>query len=106
MGKPIIKLGDYYLEWSTIVDAPVTFGMSLEDFKEYYRWQYGEQGMSELDMRLKRVDAKGTSSFNDVDVDDTISWNRAGPDESCLSRDELYQAYCLVKPIRDGWLPR
>jgi hypothetical protein len=41
MGRFICKFEDkddvYYLEWSTVVDAPVTFGMSLEEFKEYYR---------------------------------------------------------------------
>jgi len=26
MPRYIIKLEDYYLEWSTVVDAPVTFG--------------------------------------------------------------------------------
>jgi hypothetical protein len=26
----------YYLEWSTIVDAPITTGMSLQEFKQHY----------------------------------------------------------------------
>ena len=106
MGKPIIKLGEYYLEWSSVVDAPVTFGMSLEDFKEYYRMMYGEQGMRGLDERLARVATKGTSDFADPDVEATISGNRAGPDEARLTQEEIFITYCLRKPLKDwgGWI--
>jgi len=106
MGKFIVKLGEHYLEWSTVVDAPVTFGMSLAEFKEYYRWENGERGMKELVARLERVEKKGTSSFTDVDAEDTISINRAGPNETELTRHEIHQAYCLRKPVKGGWLPK
>lgn len=39
MGRAIIKLNDgkrdWYLEWSTVVDAPVTYGMSLKGLKAH-----------------------------------------------------------------------
>lgn len=104
MGHYIIKIEDYYLEWSTIVDAPITFGMKLEDFVDYYAQWYGESSISGLDDRLARVEKNGTSSMIGKTLDELISGNRAGPDKSCLTKDELYQAWCLRKPIRGGWM--
>ena len=72
----IIKLstprGDRYLEWSTIVDAPVTYGMPLDEFTAYYRDQYGAEGMRALPERMARVEAKGTSDRISRDVADTV----------------------------------
>lgn len=56
MGRYILKIKDHYLEWSTVVDAPVTFGMLLPEFKEYYRDEYGRDGYRELKHRLERVE--------------------------------------------------
>ena len=105
MGRPIIKLGDYYLEYSSIVDAPIMFGLTLEEFKDYYRTKYGTSGMDGLGARLERADLYGTSYLEKQNVGDAISCNRAGPDNSELTEEEIYQAYCLRKPIRDGWIP-
>jgi hypothetical protein len=85
---------DYYLEWSTIVDAPVTYGVSLDEFKEYYKTQYGSHGFKDLDERLERVEAKGTSSQIDENINDLIEGNRAGVDEEELTYDEIVREYC------------
>lgn len=85
-GQPI------YFEWSTIVDAPVTYGMTLEQFTEYYQEQYGRQGMFDFEERMKRVEAKGTSAHNYRDVEEVIAANRAGPDEKALSKEELVKS--------------
>lgn len=61
MGRLIAKLGNHYLEWSTVVDAPVTFGMTLEEFREHYREQYGAASMAELEQRLARVEGSTDS---------------------------------------------
>jgi hypothetical protein len=84
----------WYLEWSTIVDAPVTYGMSLEKFKEFYQAEYGRSSLSELATRLERVEAKGTSSFMHDSAEDVMDWNRAGKDGSSLSRQQLIDVYC------------
>ena len=91
MGRYIVQLDSYYLEWSTIVDAPVTWGMSFSAFQDYYLREYGESGFEELDSRMKRVVKKGHSAFGDFDID----FNRAGTDEACLSRDEIIEWYCV-----------
>lgn len=51
---------DYYLMWSTIVDAPITWGMALEQFKNWYLRECGK--IEELNERLKRADKKGISA--------------------------------------------
>lgn len=85
---------EYYFEWSTVVDAPVTFGMSLEEFKEYYKERYGLEGLKGLPERLERVEEKGTSSRVDESVQTLFEHNRAGPNESCFTFEEIVDWYC------------
>jgi hypothetical protein len=103
MARFIVKLHEHYFEYSTIVDAPVTMGMSRAEFDEYYQDVYGTNGMRDLPERMERVEAKGTSAHGDKDAADTLFLNRAGPDETELTVDEIYQAYCLMQPVR-GWI--
>jgi hypothetical protein len=100
MPRYIVKLThgaqDYYLEWSTVVDAPVTYGMPLEEFREYYRDEYGRVGEEDLAQRLARVEATGTSCrYPDSTADSVVEGNRAGPGETCLSKQEIIRRYCL-----------
>lgn len=96
MPNYIIKLTKdpkvWYLEWSTVVDAPVTFGMSLKEFKSYYREQYGAASMRELDMRLERVERLGTSSLLGHTVQELISTN-----PKKLTLDEIIEWYCVKR---------
>jgi len=80
------------------VDAPVTYGMSLEEFREYYRDEYGRRSMEALDERLVRVEEKGTSSQIHASVDDLLQNNRAGDNEACISKQEIIRKYCLECP--------
>ena len=100
----IVKLHDHYFEYSTIVDAPVTFGMLLPDFEAYYRERYGSEGMAELPERMARVEHSGTSALGDMSSEKLMSGNKAGSNEANLTLDELYRAYCRREPIRDGWV--
>lgn len=89
---------DWYLEWEidleTGVHAPVTPGMTLDDFKRYYSNRYGPRRLlpGELDKRLERVDAKGTSAF-DYTLDELIASNRAGKDGTRLTREQIVDWY-------------
>jgi hypothetical protein len=101
MGRFICKVTDpqdnkdYYLEWSTVVDAPVTWGMTLEKFEEYYREEYGRRSMDfEFIERMDRVEKKGTSSRLDDSFDDVISCNRAGKNDTNLTKEQIIDAYC------------
>lgn len=93
MPRYICKLDDMYFDWSTVVDAPITFGMTLEEYKEYYKSEYGNLSISsgEFDRRMKRVEETGTSSLLDKSIDSVIKGNRAGPKESELTKNQLIE---------------
>lgn len=75
---------DFYLEWSTVVDAPASPPMSLVEFTAYYRERYGAERAERPPLRMERVHATGASERGVDNVTDTVGFNRAGPDESCL----------------------
>jgi len=89
----------YYLEWSTIVDAPTTYGMSLEKLRKFVEEERGRYGIEELEKRLKRVEQKGTSAHdNYITVDFLIAGNRAGEGNRKLSKKDIIEKYCLNRP--------
>jgi len=93
MGRFIIKIKDRYFEWSTVVDAPITNGMTLDELHAHIKEEYGKQGLESLPERLKRVEACGTASYLDKTVTDTIRGNRAGPKGKYLSAKQIYATY-------------
>lgn len=98
MPRFIVKLetphGPRYMEWSTIVDAPVTYGVTLEQFEAYYRERYGTEGMKELPDRLRRVAITGVSADGYASVAGLISCNRAGEDDTCMTLAQIIEHYC------------
>ena len=94
MPRHIIKLRDKYLEWSTIVDAPLTPGLTLEQLQEHIGNKYGLDRLKYLPSRLERVEKYGTSKLEGVSVADLIAGNRAGENETRLTEDEIYEQYC------------
>lgn len=97
MAKTIIKIKDRFCEYSTIVDAPVTYLLTREQFVAYYKEEYGDHGFEELASRMARVDAKGTSSHLEDSMEETIALNRAGPKGETLTADEIYEKFKYVK---------
>lgn len=89
----IVKLEDKYCEWSTIVDAPISYFLNLKDFKQYYKEKYGSHGMGEVTERLKRADRKGTSSLIHESAEDVVQSNRAGKNETHIEIPELLKQY-------------
>lgn len=106
MPRYIVKLPcdgeDFFLEWSSIVDAPVTYGMTLEEFETYYKEMYGQQGMQNLPERMARVNESGTSDAISRDpVKEWLEYNRAGEDESQLTFEEIIDEY-VRQPRAEG----
>jgi hypothetical protein len=93
MGNPIVKFEGSYLVWSTVTDAPVTFGMTRDELIDWYRYEFGRAGVRELTPRLARVDEKGTSAIDEPDADATVWLNRAGPRETHLHRHEMIEFF-------------
>lgn len=103
---------DYYLEWSTVVDAPVTYGMPLEEFESYYRIRYGtsqterytfgkEVAPSELDKRMERVEKFGTSCVYGTSFESMASGNRAGDNEEELTFEQIVDKFIRNRPGDD-----
>jgi hypothetical protein len=87
MGRFIAEFGGKYLEWSTVVDAPLTNLMDLAELKAYLKSEYGQSGLDDLPTRLARVEKQGTSALNGVSKADLLHWNRAGEGESHLTTE-------------------
>ena len=103
MGTYIVKIPcdgiDYYLEWSSIVDAPVTYGMTLDEFMSYYKSEYGNNGLRGLDKRMKRVNETGTSdTVSRRPLNEWIRGNRAGDNEAELTLDQIANEYIRNRP--------
>ena len=96
MARYICKITDaednkvYYFEWSTVVNAPVTHGMSLEEFRQYYEKEYGRSEMDGLERRLQRVEQNGISAIGE-DLDELLARNHAGENGKKMSKKEILE---------------
>ncbi len=97
MGRAIIKIKDRYFEWSTVVDAPVTYGMTLDELRTYIKEEQGRIGLEDLEANLKRIEEVGTS-YRFTTADEVISGNHAGLDGTYLTKDQIYDSYAFAKP--------
>lgn len=79
MGRGIVKLAeDEYVEWSSIVDAPVSYVVDRET--AVGAWS---------EERVDRADRNGHSYRDGFGLEG----NRAGEDERELTRDEIRERY-------------
>lgn len=98
MSRYILKVEDQYLEWETMVDAPTTFGMSLEEFTKYYQEEYGRRAMKyEFESRMQRVEERGNSSVIGQTTDDILNINHAGKDGTTITKEQIIQYYVRDK---------
>lgn len=99
MPKFIVHHEGFFFEWSTVVDAPTTYGMKRDEFEEYYRDQYGAEGMKDLPARMDRATSNGTSAaYRPMTARELISVNRAGPGETDIPFEEVIRIYCHERP--------
>ncbi len=83
MGRWLVKVGeDRFLEWSSIVDAPVTPIMTKDELLDWLRDRYGSYGVEQAEERMAR--AMPLSE---------IGWNRAGPREESLTPEQIIERY-------------
>ncbi len=86
---------EYFMDWSTIADGPITDGMKEGEFREYYAKEYGDYSMEGLSDRLERARISGSSSRLSVSLEDFLGYNRAGENETCLTLDQIVQKYIV-----------
>jgi len=87
MGRYVAKLGeDAYCEWSTVVDAPLSWVMGRDRAVDHW----GED-------RVSRADHNGTSIIDGYPAGETpeqiVAGNRAGPGESELTVEQILVEY-------------
>ena len=99
----IYKLGDdEYVEWSSVVDAPVSHLMTRDEMFEHLfdrdagtRPEEEETERRKIEARLQRADATGTSFMWEEEPRtpaQLVAYNRAGPREGKLSYKALMAA--------------
>jgi hypothetical protein len=89
----ILKIQNFYLEYSTVSDCPSSRGMDREQIRDYLLKRMGTTNEILIDEFLRCADETGTSTLESLDS--VLFLNRAGLDETCLTIDEIYQYYCL-----------
>lgn len=90
-----------FLEWSTVVDAPTTYGVPRGEFDEYARKQYGNHYFeTEHEARMELAVQNGTSSRvpRPTSFEELIAHNHAGPDGACLSLEEIMAEFGQLPP--------
>lgn len=92
MPQYILKIEGRYLLWSTVVDAPITFGASREGIAAEIESLYGTEVRRDHEARMDRVERTGTSAIGES-AESVMRHNRAGPKESDLSLDEIAEFY-------------
>lgn len=95
MGEYICHHDGHFFLWSSIVDAPVTFGMTRHEFEEHWRDEYGRRGLEDLGPRIERALAKGTSSMLHPSLLALTRFNRAGFKGNTLTFDEIIRIYLV-----------
>jgi len=88
MGKPIFILDGKFFVWSTVLDTPITPGLTMGQLEEFIFSEEGEIGLATLPARLDRVAEKGTSSQEHDSVEDLLFLNCMGQKGGRLPVDE------------------
>lgn len=80
-----------YILWSTVVDAPVTYGMVRSELDDYMRSEHGSRYMEEQHaLRMARVEKSGTSAMlGSGRFEDLIVGNHAGKDGQEMTLEEI-----------------
>jgi hypothetical protein len=98
----IIKMKQFYMEYSTVCDAP-SRGMTKEQIKHHLISRHGAGALTWAIESIVQVDRTGTSDENQS-LRDVLFLNRAGRDETILTAKQIYDYYCVnqcngVKPL-------
>lgn len=66
------KLKDYYMEYSTDNYSPVSSGMNISSFKNWYKHTYGNTEYDNLKEKLLLVESNGCSGLYPYDTVESI----------------------------------
>ncbi len=86
MPRYIVKHNDLYGEWTTISDGMASWFVPLELFKKEYKEEHGNSGMRDLDGRLERVEAYGSSSRFEESFQDLVDVRNLNHPQTTVER--------------------
>lgn len=93
---------EVYVIWSSIVDAPVTYGCTMKQIKNFWKEEYGRSGLESLEHALQ----SGAKRIFTIQEASTV--NRAGKGETHLTVAQIVDYYFVRKgkgPQPVGWDP-
>jgi hypothetical protein len=102
MGKAIFRVDDNgeerFLVWLSTVNAPATFACTPEEIIEIFVEDAREDATWMAKNMIDRARATGSSSrMGYVTLADVVAANRAGPNGSALTEDEIVEFYVRRK---------
>lgn len=101
MAQPIIHHNGAYNVYDEVTGLPLfKRGLSEQELTVYIEHEYGQQGLNALPERLKRARAQGTSSVDCPSLEDQLSTNRVGDNETPLSSQAFIRQF-LTAPQPD-----
>ena len=83
-------------------DSPTTWGLTEAEAYAQALFEKGESGVA----HWRNAPARASERLAEEGADyyaNILSCDRSGPGEDALTAEEIYQAYHLREPIRDGW---
>ncbi len=91
MAYIIVKLADdKYIEWSTVADGPVTYVCTRKQMGEHLTHTARDESDNyQVEQRLERADKYGSSLHKPTTAQEILAGNRAGPNESELTLDQI-----------------
>ena len=92
MGQSIVKIKDKYLVWSSVVDAPITYGMTRAAVLAWLRDEHGRSSFDYWQRAVAETDADPAEKIKDA-----IIGNRAGKNEQPINADGVYRRYVELR---------
>lgn len=102
MGRCIIKLDGKLMEWTSVSDGPASLLLTEEQFRRYWREEYGRSRWHELAEILIKVQKRGTTALS-YTVDQIIKDNHAGEKGKRLTKSQIIEAYTPTPEEFEEW---
>lgn len=97
MGWRVIKVDnggeERFLVWSSIVDAPVTFGCTADEVMQFFLDRAARDARESAERALSEARDPQLSRQWEARLEDVVVVNRAGPGEAALTADEIVEFY-------------
>jgi len=90
------------MEWTSVSDGPSSILLTEEQFRRYWREEYGRNRWHELAEVLLAVKERGTTARTET-VDQIIKGNHAGEKGKTLTKAQIIEAYTPTPEEFEEW---